>query len=375
MLLPSSAESIARSVGLRRTPTDIVRAAVEVSRRILGADSTFAAVSNGRGSFPMTEMSGIRDPRFGDIEVRPGAGLGGQVLLRKTPLGVADYAHDPTISGDFVHVVCEIEGLGGMGCVPIVGPEGIEALLYVGRRIAESPGDTALDVLQHVATYAELALHHLGARQRAVELELLRERQRLAFELHDSVAQMLFAIGVAAQHSRRQQDPAALVAAMEEIEVTAAQARRELRETLERIGRYGDGVAFEARLEGEVRLFERSCDCRVRITRSGESRELPEPVESLVLDALLEGLRNAAKHAAAGVAVAHLRYAPDSVALVLQTELHDAPVEPDAPGTGVGLALLARRAEQLRGALELSAEPNGLKVLRLELPTRIAALP
>ena len=371
MLLPRSAESIARSVGLHRTPADIAHAAVEVSREILGADSTFAAVADGDGAYPMTEMSGIRDRRFGGIVVRPGAGLGGQVLLRKQPLGIADYAHDPTISGDFVHVVCDIEGLGGMGCVPIVGPEGIEALLYVGRRVAETPGDTALEVLQHVATYAELALHHLGARQRAVELELLRERQRLAFELHDSVAQMLFAIGVAAQHSRRQHDPAALEAAMEEIEATAAQARRELRETLERIGRYGEGVGFEVRLEGEVRLFERSSGCRVRITRGGESRELPEPVESLLLDTLLEGLRNAAKHTGAGVAVAHLRYDPASVALVLHTE--DAVAAPVAgEGTGVGLRLLEQRAEQLRGTLELSAEPDGLHVLRLELPTRTA---
>jgi signal transduction histidine kinase len=260
-----------------------------------------------------------------------------------------------------------------MACVPIVGPGGIEALLYTASRITEAPGDVALGALARVATYAELALHHLAAREHELELELLRERQRLAIELHDSVAQTLFAIGVAARYSRRHHDRDALLATLEEIETTAADARRELRETLQHLASRGEGIGFEARLEGEIRLFERTFGCNVRITRHGEPRELPEPVERLILDTLIEGLRNAVKHAAAKLAVAHLRYSPGEVILAVHAP---SPPQLSAPtrswrgaDTGVGLTLIERRATQLRGTLRSETAPGGDRVLRLELPT------
>jgi signal transduction histidine kinase len=376
MQLQSSDDALLRNVALQRSADDVLRAAVGGSRAVLNADSTFAAVADA-GSYPMTIMDGIRDPRFGRINVRAGAGLGGQVLLRGEPLSIADYAHDPTISRDFAHVVSDIEGLSGMACVPIVGPSGVEALLYVASRISRSPGDVAIAVLERTATYAELALHQLASRQQEIELELLRERQRLAVELHDSVAQTLFAIGVAAHYSRRQQDPDALLAALEEIEGTAADARRQLRETLQRLSREGDGIAFEARLEGEIRLFERATGCRLRITRHGERRELPQPVEDLIIDTLIEGLRNMSKHAAARLALAHLGYGVDQVTLTVHAQVAGGAPPPgtDWKGadTGAGLALLEQRAAQLRGLLSLGAAPSGRTTLRLALPTLPAA--
>lgn len=365
---------LASSVGFQSTPTAIVRAAVDVSRRILAADSTFAAVSDGSSCYPINIMSGIRDPKFSAIHVRAGAGLGGQVLLCGQPLSIADYAHDPTISRDFVHLVSEVEGISGLACVPLVGPAGVEALLYVASRAAESPGDVAIGTLARVATYARLGLQHLAARERELELERLRERQRLAGELHDSVAQMLFSIGVAAHYSRCQRDPETLLAAMEDIESTAASARRELREALARLSQSEDRIGFEARVEGEVRLFQRTSGCAVTITRHGDPRALPEPVERLVLDALIEGLRNAVKHVAAKLAIAHFGYGSGQVTLTIQAQ----PGEPSSPatrrrwpasGAGSGIRLLKQRARELRGSLELETQRDGVKVLRLQLPT------
>ena len=364
----------ASAVGLQSTPAAIVRAAVYVSREILAADSTFAAVGDGSGGYAMTIMSGIRDPKFGTIRVRPGAGLGGQVLLRGQSLSIADYAHDPTISRDFVYLVSEVEGIGGMACVPLVGPTGLEALLYVASRDRQAPGDDAISTLEHVAAYARLGLQHLAARERELELARLRERERLAVELHDSVAQMLFSIGVAAHYSRCQGDPETLMAAMHDIETTAASARRELRETLAHLSECEDSIGFEARIEGEVHLFQRSTGCTVKVTRHGDPRALPEPVERLILDTLLEGLRNAVKHAAAKLVVAHIGYELGRVKLTLQAQ-PGTPATTDGPrswpgaGAGSGVDLLRRRARQLRGSLALETQSNRTGVLRLVLPT------
>jgi len=332
------------------------------------------AVADGTGAYPMSITDGIRDPQFREITVRPATGLGGQVLLRGRPHRVADYVTDPTISRDFVHVVCDVEGLHGRACVPVNGPDRIEALLYTGRRTAGPPGDQTLRTLELVATQAELSLHQEAVRKQETELAMLRDRQRIATQLHDSVAQMLFTIGAAAHDARQRGDPAALTAALEEIENTAAQARSELRASLHRLSQPAEGLAFEARLAGETRLFERTTGCRVKITRRGGRRDIPQPIEDLLIDTALEGLRNAVKYAQARAAVLHLAYQNDAVTLVLQAGTQALrPAyrgERDQAGTGAGLALLRQRAAQLRGTLELTCDAAGHTLLRLELPTR-----
>jgi signal transduction histidine kinase len=373
--MASAAELIARTLGVQQTIPQILVASTRISRQILGTDSTFMAVADGTGDYPMSITDGIRDARFREITVRPAAGLGGQVLLHGRPHRVADYICDPTISRDFVYFVCDVEGLRGMACVPVNGPDRIEALLYTATRIADPPSDQTLQTLELVAAQAELSLQQATAREQAVELAMLRDRQRLATDLHDSVAQMLFTIGVAARYARRQDDPAALTAALEEIESTAAQARRELRASLRRLSQPNEGVAFEARLAGEARLFERTTGCRVMITGRGERRDMPQLVEDLLIDTALEGLRNAVKYARAQIAIVHLAYKPEAVILVLQAGTQVVrPLDSGATqlaGTGAGLWMMRQRVAQLRGTLELTRDQDGQTVLRVELPTRL----
>ena len=146
--MPSAAELIARTVGLQQTTPEILVASAQISRQILATDSTFMAVPDGTGAYPMSITDGIRDPQFREITVRPATGLGGLVLLRGRPHRVADYLHDPTISRDFVHVVCDVEGLRGMACVPVNGPDRIEALPEVatatGKDVRDAPRLTRL---------------------------------------------------------------------------------------------------------------------------------------------------------------------------------------------------------------------------------------
>jgi signal transduction histidine kinase len=372
--MPSAAELIARTLALQQTTSEILTASAQISRQILGTDSTFMAVADATGAYPMSITDGIRDPRFREITVRLATGLGGQVLLRRRPHRVADYLYDPTISRDFVHVVCDVEGLHGMACVPVNGPDRIEALLYTGTRSAGPPPDEALRTLELVAAHAELSLHQEAVRKQETELAVLRDRQRIATQLHDSVAQMLFTIGVAAHYARQQADPAALTAALEEIEITAAQARSELRASLHQLSQPAEGLAFEARLAGEARLFERATGCRVKITGRGGRRDIPQPIEDLLIDTALEGLRNAVKYEQARTAILHLAYQRDAVTLVLQAGTQSLrrthPGRDHHTGTGSGLSMLRQRAYQLRGTLELTCDQVGHTVLRLELPTR-----
>ncbi|HWD75622.1 MAG TPA: histidine kinase, partial [Solirubrobacteraceae bacterium] len=100
------------------------------------------------------------------------------------------------------------------------------------------------DVASHGEGDDALGLFHAASRASERELATLRERQRIATALHDSVAQSLFAIGVTAQQSRQETDLATLQNQIETIETTAARAREELREALARLNAAPDGLAF-----------------------------------------------------------------------------------------------------------------------------------
>ena len=108
----------------------------------------------------------------------------------------------------------------------------------------------------------------------------------------------------------------------------------------------------------------------------GERRDIPQPVEDLLIDTALEGLRNAVKYTQAQIAIVHLAYEQDAIILVLQAGTQVVrPMDSGATqlaGTGAGLWMMRQRVAQLRGTLELTRDQDGQTVLRVELPTRLS---
>ncbi|MFF4806343.1 GAF domain-containing sensor histidine kinase [Streptomyces sp. NPDC001351] len=361
-----------KAIALQRTPAAVVQAAVDVARDTLGSDVAFAAVGSGSTEFPIASAKGIRDPRWSSIVVRPHTGLGGEVLARERPMIVADYATDSHISRDFVEIVARGEGLRAVACVPVLGPAGVEALLYAGAHAEGVLGHRAVAVLEQLGAFVSVGLEQIRAREMELELVRLRERERLANQLHDSVAQRLFTIGAVAQASRAQVDPAGLVDAIEEIETTAADARRELRDTLLKLHRDPENLAFDAQLDGELRLLEKATGCMVRVVRRGTFERVPEHIARLVIDTAVEGMRNAVKHGHAAFVGVEIVHTGGRLSLVVRALGVDTP--PNTPGktsetgTGTGIRTLRTRAERLGGSLRLRTVSTGRAVLQLDLP-------
>lgn len=369
MALEEMRDSIA-SVGLHDCESGIVSAAADAIADV--TDVGMAAVHDGHGAYPMAEVRGASHPGWREVSVNAKVGLGGRVLARGVPVAVDDYPTNPAAA---FSRFAQSDRLHGGACVPVFGPDGIQVLLYASTREDAPLAGVAITQLERVAGAASVGLHHVAARTRERELAVLRERQRLATTLHDSVAQMLFAIGVAAERSRQERDPGIVAGLLEEIQATAALGRRELRDTLARLNRAPDGLAFEALFEAELRLFEHKSGSQVWLTRRGEPRDISRPAEALLIDALREGGRNSIKHGGRGLTLVNLSYESESVVLSLQRELGDemagegerVTIEP-----GAGLGVLRDRADRLHGGLDMSIDSDRVAVLRLELPARAA---
>lgn len=217
----------------------------------------------------------------------------------------------------------------------------------------------------------------MAAEPSSVDLARTHERQRLAIELHASVAQSLFAIGVEAAVGLDAADPDARAGALREIGEMAGAARRELYATLTRLNRVPDGRELRPRLEAAVDGFSRASGVTARLAVTGTVRVLGSVRDELIHDTLDEALRNARKHTLPGPdgpreVVAELTYRDDAVRLRVHNDGAPRPAPPDpdrADGAGC-LGMLAARSTQLRGRLDLrlSHEERGGAVLLLELP-------
>lgn len=222
-----------------------------------------------------------------------------------------------------------------------------------------------------------MSLVDQGAARRAVERARVRERQRLAMDLHDTVAQVLFAIGVEAGIALETTDATARDRSLRAVKRLTGDARAELYATLDRLNHAPpsqSSQSLRALLEDDVRGFAQATGIEATFSCSGDAHAVGAREQELVIDALGEALRNVRKHAMERArqsrVVARLRCGDRGVELVVRNgggtlppADHGGPI--DARG---GLRLLRDRAEQLGGELEARRTAAGGGVVRLLLP-------
>ena len=229
-------------------------------------------------------------------------------------------------------------------------------------------------------TRAELAVsqHEAG---------VLAERERLAREIHDTLAQGLSSIVLLSRAAGSALDAGEPALALERLALVQSTAAENLAEAR----RFVRGLA-EAPLDHgslDKRLAALCTDAARRSAAGGEQLQClfrvdgqPVPLhpayEATLLRAAQSLLANIASHAGAAHAVLTLEYSPDSVALDVFDDgagfdPADLPARPRADGTGYGLVSLRERVAALRGTLSVESAPGEGTVVALRLPLDQAA--
>ncbi len=365
---------IADLIAAQHDVPNVLRAAVAASRSLMDSDAAFAALPRSDGSFRMDVTEGMRGGRMGSLVLSPGVGLAALVAQERRAVLVDDYVSDSRFikPPDLLEVVVGDEALRTVACVPVwASDDSPLALLYVAVRGTHRLGDVAIRTVETIAAYASLRARLMEAEARDRELAALRERQRLATELHDSVAQALFAIGVEVRRLGADSGlPESVTSALNGIDRIAGQAGERLRETLHDAARIPDHVALGIAIAKESARFEENTGCGVIVTYAGGVPSLSALAERLILDTVREGLCNVAKHAQAESVLIHCRSEPQHVAVFVQDD--GVSRKDDSDGTpsvaGTGIALLRHKALALGGTVSFERSDDGDHRLTLVLP-------
>jgi signal transduction histidine kinase len=217
------------------------------------------------------------------------------------------------------------------------------------------------------ATLAENAGLHERLVAKAREAGVLDERQRMAREIHDTLAQGL--TGIVTQLQAAEQaaaDPDGwrrhVAAATDLARESLSEARRSvhaLRPEPLRTARLGDALA------GVADRWSALHGVAVLVTTTGTARPLRPEAEVALLRTAQEALANVAKHARATRVGLTLSYMEHEVALDVRDDGRG--FDPDRIGAdrgpdmagGFGLVAMRQRIEGLSGVLQVESEPGG----------------
>jgi len=222
------------------------------------------------------------------------------------------------------------------------------------------------------ATLAENEGLHRQLLAQAREAGILDERQRLAREIHDTLAQGLTGIITQLEAAGQPGRPAAErerhhAAALRLAREGLSEARRSVHamrpEPLEEAG-------LPEALAGAARSWSELTGVPAQVTTTGTVWPVPAEVETALLRTAQEALANVAKHAAASRVGLTLSYLGDEVALDVRDDGVGgaAPVRVPSPRNGFGLTAMRQRVEGLAGTLDIESEPGAGTAICARLP-------
>jgi signal transduction histidine kinase len=215
---------------------------------------------------------------------------------------------------------------------------------------------------------------HAQLLAQAREAGVLEERQRMAREIHDTLAQGLAGILTQLQAAEQTMDEPATWRR----HVTNAMnlARESLTEARRTVHAVEPSVLAEARLPDAISDVTRRWSEVNRIdavlTTTGDPRPMHADVEVTLLRTAQEALANVAKHAQANRVGLTLSYMEDLVTLDVRDDgVGFDPNVKRANGSangGFGLAGMRQRVQRLAGRLEIESEPGGGTAISAAVP-------
>jgi signal transduction histidine kinase len=344
----------------------LLRHLIEEACSMTGARYGALGVLNGdRTALAEFLTVGLEEDEEKRIGARPtGRGVLGLLIVDPRPLRLPDIGSHPDSYGFPPNHPPMTSFLG----VPIKVRGDVYGNLYLTEKIGWSEftkDDEAL--VSALAIAAGIAIENARLHQRVGEVAVYEDRDRLARDLHDTVIQRLFAVGLSLQSMAGAASGTAmaerLAMAITDIDDTIRQVRASIFE----LGSHTPGVRASAL--ALVRELAPVVGFNIPVSFVGPlDSVVPEQVAEHLLATLREAITNIARHARASEATVALSVAGGLCRLQVTDNGRGFDHEQASDG-GLGLVNMRRRAEKLHGKLTVESIETGGTRIEWEVPT------
>jgi signal transduction histidine kinase len=259
--------------------------------------------------------------------------------------------------------------------LPLIAPgETWAGLIMVASRGHRSFSRGTAGKYLALSAQAATALENLRLVEEGRQMGVLAERQRLAREIHDTLAQGFTSI-VMHLEAAEQAMPANHETALSHIDWARGTARESLAEARRVVWALRpdilEGASLPQAIEHLVGRWSEESGVTASADVTGTTRPLPTHAEATLLRATQEALANVRKHARARNVAVTLSYMMDMVALDVRDD--GVGFDPALRGNGdvergFGLAAMRERVEQQGGRLIVESAPGEGATLVVELP-------
>jgi two-component system, NarL family, sensor histidine kinase DevS len=305
------------------------------------------------------------------IGARPtGRGVLGLLIADPKPLRMSRIGAHPDSFGFPPHHPPMKSFLG----VPIRVREEVYGILYLTDKVGWSEftdDDEAL--VGALVRSAGIVIENTRLHRRVQETAIYDERDRLARDLHDTVIQRLFAVGLTIQSVAgtvtAPEVADRLKGAIADIDDTI----RQVRTTIFELGLEKDSKGARANIIALVHELSPVVGFEIGLSIDGPlDTALSDEVEEHLLATLREALTNVGRHANATQASVLVTVDKESCRLrVLDNGQGTDAGKGSTRGGGLGLVNMRRRAEKLQGGVEIETPETGGTLVIWQVPTRI----
>jgi signal transduction histidine kinase len=274
------------------------------------------------------------------------------------------------LAGDELRSLVLREGLRLVVSVPLIAQGRIVGAINLGSRRRQSVSAEELSLLAAIGQQIGIAVDNARLYEQAQQLAVMKERNRLARDLHDSVTQALYGVTLYAEAATRQLHSGEIDMVTDhlaEIRNTAQESLREMRLLifelrLPMLKTEGLASALQARLE--------AVEARVGIETNFEVQEdslLSPEVEEGLYRIAQEALNNSLRHAHAQTVSVLLHQNHRRVTLKVSDDgVGFAPDTVEEQG-GFGFRGMEERAARMGGKLTITSRPGSGTCVQVEV--------
>jgi len=346
-------------------------------------DAILAVTSAEAAELWLVEGGGLKLERFRGVgggrafSSRPrllfGEGLLGAAATATSMVVTSDRGLDSRLEDDEVAT----HDLQTFSALPLRRPTGVVGVLGVAARshaAFESPGERR--VLEGIGERVALAIENWRLHAQVLDRAVLEERERIARELHDGLAQVLGYINTQTQAVKKLVETGNLDEATSELDAMGAVSRdvyADIREAIMGLRAAPAGLvpALRDYLSRLPRLA--GCEIALHVVDDADSISLPPATEIQLVRIVQEALSNVRKHAGAAHVEVIVAADEEEVRVEIIDDGHGFdPLALDRTGwPRLGVQTMRERAQAIGGAFEVVSAPGEGARIAVSAPVSI----